>query len=78
MIQHNTFDDLDDTDAVHGFGGGVIRGNHMDHALPHGGGNHNDFIQIGAGGPVDDRRQLVRRAHGRRRLDLARSRSTAG
>jgi hypothetical protein len=51
VIQHNTFDDLDDTDAVHGFGGGVIRGNHMDHALPHGGGNHNDFIQIGAGGP---------------------------
>jgi hypothetical protein len=51
VIQHNTFDDLDDTDAVHGFGGGVIRANHMDHALPHGGGNHNDFIQIGAGGP---------------------------
>ena len=51
MIQHNSFDDLDDTDAVHGFGGGVIRANHMDHALPHGGGNHNDFIQIGAGGP---------------------------
>jgi hypothetical protein len=51
VIQHNTFDDLDDSDAVHGFGGGVIRGNHMDHALPHGGGNHNDFIQIGAGGP---------------------------
>ena len=23
----------------------------MDHALPHGNGNHNDFIQIGAGGP---------------------------
>jgi len=36
---------------VHGFGGGVIRGNHMDKALPHGNGNHNDFIQIGAGGP---------------------------
>ena len=36
---------------MHGFGGGVIRANHMDHALPHGGGNHNDFIQIGAGGP---------------------------
>ena len=51
VIQHNTFDDLDDTDAVHGFGGGVIRANRMDHALPHGGGNHNDFIQIGAGGP---------------------------
>ena len=51
LIQHNTFDELDDSDAVHGFGGGVIRGNHMDHALPHGGGNHNDFIQIGAGGP---------------------------
>ena len=51
LIQHNTFDDLDDSDAVHGFGGGVIRANHMDHALPHGGGNHNDFIQIGAGGP---------------------------
>ena len=51
MIQRNTFDNLDDTDAVHGFGGGVIRGNHMDHALPHGNGNHNDFIQIGAGGP---------------------------
>jgi hypothetical protein len=51
VIQHNTFDDLDDSDAVHGFGGGVIRANHMDHALPHGGGNHNDFIQIGAGGP---------------------------
>jgi hypothetical protein len=51
LILHNTFDDLDDSDAVHGFGGGVIRGNHMDHALPHGGGNHNDFIQIGAGGP---------------------------
>ena len=29
----------------------MIRGNHMDHALPHGNGNHNDFIQIGAGGP---------------------------
>ena len=56
VIQHNTFDDLDDSDAVHGFGGGVIRANHMDHALPHGGGNHNDFIQIGAGGPwtIDD------------------------
>ena len=51
VIQHNTFDELDDTDAVHGFGGGVIRANHMDHALPHGDGNHNDFIQIGAGGP---------------------------
>jgi hypothetical protein len=51
VIQHNTFDALDDTDAVHGFGGGVIRGNHMDHALPYGEGNHNDFIQIGAGGP---------------------------
>ena len=51
LIQHNLFDSLDDTDAVHGFGGGVIRGNHMDHALPHGNGNHNDFIQIGAGGP---------------------------
>ena len=51
VIQHNTFDNLDDTDAVHGFGGGVIRANHMDHALPHGAGNHNDFIQIGAGGP---------------------------
>jgi hypothetical protein len=51
LIQHDTFDDLDDSDAVHGFGGGVIRANHMDHALPHGGGNHNDFIQIGAGGP---------------------------
>jgi hypothetical protein len=51
VIQHTTFDELDDTDAVHGFGGGVIRANHMDHALPHGGGNHNDFIQIGAGGP---------------------------
>ena len=51
VIQHNTFDDLDDSDAVHGFGGGVIRANHMDHALPHGGGNHNDFIQIGNGGP---------------------------
>jgi hypothetical protein len=51
VIQHNTFDELDDTDAVHGFGGGVIRANHMDHALPHGAGNHNDFIQIGAGGP---------------------------
>ena len=36
---------------MHGFGGGVIRGNHMDHALPHGNGNHNDFIQIGRGGP---------------------------
>ena len=37
---------------MHGFGGGVIRANHMDHALPVGGGaNHNDFIQIGAGGP---------------------------
>ena len=51
VIEHNTFDYLDDSDAVHGFGGGVIRANHMDHALPHGGGNHNDFIQIGAGGP---------------------------
>jgi hypothetical protein len=51
VIQHNAFDSLDDTDAVHGFGGGVIRGNHMDHALPHANGNHNDFIQIGAGGP---------------------------
>jgi hypothetical protein len=29
----------------------VIRANRMDHALPHGRGNHNDFIQIGAGGP---------------------------
>jgi hypothetical protein len=45
------FDDLDDSDAVHGFGGGVIRYNHMDHALPAGDGNHNDFIQIGDGGP---------------------------
>ena len=51
MIQHNTFDSLDDTDAVHGFGGGIIRANHMDHALPTGQGNHNDFIQIGAGRP---------------------------
>jgi hypothetical protein len=51
LIQGNTFDSLDDTDAVHGFGSGTIRGNHMDHALPHGNGNHNDFIQIGDGGP---------------------------
>ena len=51
VIQGNNFDNLDDTDAVHGFGGGIIRGNRMDHALPHGNGNHNDFIQIGAGGP---------------------------
>jgi hypothetical protein len=51
VIQGNNFDNLDDTDAVHGFGGGVIRGNRMDHALPHANGNHNDFIQIGAGGP---------------------------
>ena len=36
---------------MHGFGERHIRGNHMDHALPHGNGNHNDFIQIGAGGP---------------------------
>ncbi len=36
---------------MHGFGSGIIRGNHMDHALPHGNGNHNDFIQIGDGGP---------------------------
>ncbi len=51
LIEGNTFDSLDDTDAVHGFGSGTIRGNHMDHALPHGNGNHDDFIQIGAGGP---------------------------
>jgi hypothetical protein len=51
VIQHNLFDSLDDTDAVHGFGGGIIRDNRMDHALPHANGNHNDFIQIGAGGP---------------------------
>jgi hypothetical protein len=51
LIEHNVFDDLDDSDAVHGFGGGVIRSNHMDHALPAGDGNHNDFIQIGDGGP---------------------------
>jgi hypothetical protein len=51
VIQRNTFDSLDDTDAVHGFGSGTISGNHMDHALPHGNGNHNDFIQIGGGGP---------------------------
>ncbi|HET6174020.1 MAG TPA: hypothetical protein VFD90_15525 [Gaiellales bacterium] len=51
LIEHNVFDELDDSDAVHGFGGGVIRYNHMDHALPAGNGNHNDFIQIGNGGP---------------------------
>ena len=51
LIEHNVFDDLDDSDAVHGFGGGVIRYNRMDHALPAGDGNHNDFIQIGNGGP---------------------------
>jgi hypothetical protein len=51
VIHHNTFDSLDGTDAVHGFGGGVIRANRMDHALPGTSGNHNDFIQIGAGGP---------------------------
>jgi hypothetical protein len=51
LIEHNVFDDLDDSDAVHGFGGGIIRDNHMDHALPAGDGNHNDFIQIGDGGP---------------------------
>ena len=51
LIEHNVFDELDDSDAVHGFGGGVIRYNRMDHALPAGDGNHNDFIQIGAGGP---------------------------
>jgi hypothetical protein len=51
LIEHNVFDDLDDSDAVHGFGGGVIRYNRMDHALPAGDGNHNDFIQIGSGGP---------------------------
>ena len=51
LVDHNTFDDLDDSDAIHGFGSGVIRRNHMDHALPHGNGNHNDFVQIGEGGP---------------------------
>jgi hypothetical protein len=51
LIEHNVFDELDDSDAVHGFGSGVIRYNHMDHALPAGDGNHNDFIQIGDGGP---------------------------
>jgi hypothetical protein len=51
LIEHNVFDELDDSDAVHGFGGGVIRNNRMDHALPAGNGNHNDFIQIGNGGP---------------------------
>jgi hypothetical protein len=51
LIEHNVFDELDDSDAVHGFGGGVIRYNRMDHALPAGDGNHNDFIQIGNGGP---------------------------
>jgi hypothetical protein len=51
LIEHNVFDDLDDSDAIHGFGGGIIRYNHMDHALPAGDGNHNDFIQIGEGGP---------------------------
>jgi hypothetical protein len=51
VIQHDTFDSLDDTDAVHGFGSGIIRSNHMDHALPHANGNHDDFIQIGDGGP---------------------------
>jgi hypothetical protein len=51
LIEHDVFDDLDDSDAVHGFGGGIIRYNHMDHALPAGDGNHNDFIQIGNGGP---------------------------
>jgi hypothetical protein len=51
LVEHNVFDELYDSDAVHGFGSGTIRGNHMDHALPHGDGNHNDFIQIGEGGP---------------------------
>lgn len=51
LIERNTFDPLYDTDAVHGFGGGIIRGNRMDNALPRANGNHNDFIQIGAGGP---------------------------
>ncbi|MDX6564106.1 MAG: hypothetical protein QOD65_3920 [Gaiellales bacterium] len=51
LVEHNVFDYLADSDAVHGFGSGVIRGNHMDHALPNGNGNHNDFVQIGEGGP---------------------------
>jgi Right handed beta helix region len=51
LVERNVFDELYDSDAVHGFGSGVIRGNRMDHALPHGDGNHNDFIQIGEGGP---------------------------
>ncbi len=51
LIERNTFDPLWDTDAVHGFGGGIIRRNRMDNALPRANGNHNDFIQIGAGGP---------------------------
>jgi hypothetical protein len=46
VIRHTTFDDLDDSDAVHGFGGGVIRADHMDHALPHGDGNPNDFTVL--------------------------------
>ena len=50
-MEHNVFDELYDSDAVHGFGSGTIRRNRMDHALPHGDGNHNDFIQIGEGGP---------------------------
>ena len=73
LIQHNTFDDLDDSDAVHGFGGGVIRANHMDHALPHGGRQPQRLHPDRRRRAVDDRRQLVRRAHGWRRLDLARS-----
>jgi hypothetical protein len=44
VIRHTTFDDLGD--AVHGFGGGVIRADHMDHALLHGEGNYDDFTVL--------------------------------
>jgi hypothetical protein len=46
VIRHTTFDDLGESDAVHGFGGGVIRADPMDHALPHGDGNHDDFTVL--------------------------------
>jgi hypothetical protein len=46
VIRHTTFDDLGDSDAVHGFGGGVIRADRMDHALLHGDGNHDDFTVL--------------------------------
>ena len=71
LVEHNVFDELYDSDAVHGFGSGRSRQSHG----PRSAARRREPQRLHPdrrGRPVDDRGELVRRAHGRCRVDLDR------